>query len=188
MFYNANLYKVGLMNSQPLQRFRGLDRSGISGGGGCSLIVTSSSFVSDRLGSAAIEQLKEYPWFTAAFTADYVLGISIYIHATVRSFGPLLDTSAIRAKNMKHSDYNRGTSPPREMPDLSIRPCPGNTHALIGKFCNYVLNRTSFRKWIYGDWYPYIYCLHDLHLNCATLIPSPKRSSVKKPQETTRNH
>ena len=39
-----------------------------------------------------------------AFTADYVPGISIYIHATVRSFGPLLDTSAIRGKNMKHSD------------------------------------------------------------------------------------
>ena len=33
---------------------------------------------------------------------------------------------------------------------------PGNTHALIGKFCNYVLGRTSFRKWIYGDWSPYI--------------------------------
>ena len=46
-----------------------------------------------------------------AFTADYVLGISIYIHATVRSFGPLLDTSAIRGKNMKHSDCNEGTSP-----------------------------------------------------------------------------
>ena len=28
----------------------------------------------------------------------------------------------------------------------------GNTHALIGKFCNYVLGRTSFREWIYGDW------------------------------------
>ena len=39
------------------------------------------------------------------------MGISIYIHATVRSFGPLLDTSAIRGKNMKHSDYNKGTSP-----------------------------------------------------------------------------
>ena len=23
---------------------------------------------------------------------------------------------------------------------------PGNTHALIGKFCNYVLGRTSFRE------------------------------------------
>ena len=46
-----------------------------------------------------------------AFTADYVLGISIYKHATVRLFGPLLDTSAIRGKNMKHSDYNKGTSP-----------------------------------------------------------------------------
>ena len=29
----------------------------------------------------------------------------------MRSFGPLLDTSAIRGKNMKHSDYNKGTSP-----------------------------------------------------------------------------
>ena len=29
-------------------------------------------------------------------------------------------------------------------------------HALIGKFCNYVLGRTSFREWIYGDWSPYI--------------------------------
>ena len=46
-----------------------------------------------------------------AFIADYVLGISIYIHATVWSFGPLLDTSAIRGKNMKHSDFNKGTSP-----------------------------------------------------------------------------
>ena len=46
-----------------------------------------------------------------AFTADYVLGISIYIHAIVRSFGPLLDTSAIRGKNMKHFDYKKGTSP-----------------------------------------------------------------------------
>ena len=36
--------------------------------------------------------------------------ISIYIYATVRSFGPLLDTSAIRDKNMKHSDYIKGTS------------------------------------------------------------------------------
>ena len=33
---------------------------------------------------------------------------------------------------------------------------PGNTYALIGKFCNYVLGRTSFRDWIYGDWSPYI--------------------------------
>ena len=32
-----------------------IDRSGISRGGGCSLIVTSSSFENDRLGSAAIE-------------------------------------------------------------------------------------------------------------------------------------
>ena len=32
----------------------------------------------------------------------------------------------------------------------------GNTHALIGKFCNYVLGRTSFWEWIYGDWSPYI--------------------------------
>ena len=32
-----------------------IDRSGISCGGGCSIIVTSSSFESDRLGSAAIE-------------------------------------------------------------------------------------------------------------------------------------
>ena len=46
-----------------------------------------------------------------AFTADYVLGISIYIYATVRSFGPLLDTSANHGKNTKHSDYNKGTSP-----------------------------------------------------------------------------
>ena len=36
-------------------------------GGGYSLIVTSSSFESDRLGSAAIEQLKGYPWFTDSF-------------------------------------------------------------------------------------------------------------------------
>ena len=27
---------------------------------------------------------------------------------------------------------------------------PRNTHALIGKFCNYVLGGTSFREWIYG--------------------------------------
>ena len=33
---------------------------------------------------------------------------------------------------------------------------PGNTHALIGKFYNYVLRRPSFREWIYGDWSPYI--------------------------------
>ena len=33
---------------------------------------------------------------------------------------------------------------------------PGNTHALIGKFCNYVLGRTSFRERVYGDWSPYI--------------------------------
>ena len=33
---------------------------------------------------------------------------------------------------------------------------PGNTHALIGKFCNYVFGRTSFRECIYGDWSPYI--------------------------------
>ena len=33
---------------------------------------------------------------------------------------------------------------------------PGNTHALIGKFFNYVLGRTSFREWKYGDWSPYI--------------------------------
>ena len=33
---------------------------------------------------------------------------------------------------------------------------PGNTHAPIGKFCKYVLGRTSFREWIYGDWSPYI--------------------------------
>ena len=46
-----------------------------------------------------------------AFTADYVLGISIYIHAIVQSFGPLLDTSAIRSENMKHSDYKKGTFP-----------------------------------------------------------------------------
>ena len=32
-----------------------IDRSGNFRGGGCSLIVTSSSFESDRLGSAAIE-------------------------------------------------------------------------------------------------------------------------------------
>ena len=25
---------------------------------------------------------------------------------------------------------------------------PGNTHALIEKFCNYVLGRTSFREWM----------------------------------------
>ena len=25
---------------------------------------------------------------------------------------------------------------------------PGNTHALFGKFCNYVLDRTSFPEWI----------------------------------------
>ena len=36
---------------------------------------------------------------------------SVYIHAIVRSFGPLLDTSAIRGENMKHSDYKKGTSP-----------------------------------------------------------------------------
>ena len=29
----------------------------------------------------------------------------------MRSFGPLLDTSAIRGENMKHSDYEKGTSP-----------------------------------------------------------------------------
>ena len=46
-----------------------------------------------------------------AFTADYVLGISIYIHTIVRSFGLLLDTSAIRGENMKHSEFNKGTSP-----------------------------------------------------------------------------
>ena len=46
-----------------------------------------------------------------AFTADYVLGISMYIHAIVRSFGPLLDTSNSRGENMKHSDYKKGTSP-----------------------------------------------------------------------------
>ena len=33
---------------------------------------------------------------------------------------------------------------------------PGNTHAPILKFCNYVLGRTSFQEWIYGDWSPYI--------------------------------
>ena len=33
------------------------------------------------------------------------------VHATVQSFGPLLDTSAVRGKNMKHSDHNKGTSP-----------------------------------------------------------------------------
>ena len=41
----------------------------------------------------------------------------------MRSFGPLLDTSAIRGENMKHSYYKKGTSPPRELPDLSILPC-----------------------------------------------------------------
>ena len=41
---------------------------------------------------------------------------------------------------------------------------PGNTHALIGKFCNYVLGRTFFREWIYGDWSPYIYSLHDVSI------------------------
>ena len=46
---------------------RSIDRSGNSRGGGCSLIVTSSSFESDRLGSAAIEKLKEYPWITDSF-------------------------------------------------------------------------------------------------------------------------
>ena len=30
---------------------------------------------------------------------------------TYRSFGPLLDTSAIRGENIKHSDYKKGTSP-----------------------------------------------------------------------------
>ena len=34
---------------------------------------------------------------------------------------------------------------------------PGNIHALIGKFYNYVLGRTSFQEWIYGDWSPHIY-------------------------------
>ena len=29
----------------------------------------------------------------------------------MRSFGPLLDTIAVRAENMKHSDYKKGTSP-----------------------------------------------------------------------------
>ena len=48
-------------------------------------------------------------------TADYALGISIYIHAIVRSFGPLLDTSTIRGENMKHSDYKKGTSPSTEV-------------------------------------------------------------------------
>ena len=52
-----------------------------------------------------------YTYLQTAFTADYILGISIYIHAIVLSFGPLLDTSAIRCENMKHSDYNKGTSP-----------------------------------------------------------------------------
>ena len=33
---------------------------------------------------------------------------------------------------------------------------PGDIHALIGKFGNYVLCKTSFREWIYGDWSPYI--------------------------------
>ena len=50
-----------------------------------------------------------------------VLGISIYIHATVRSFGPLLDTSAVRGKNMKLLTTIREHPPPQEMPDLSIR-------------------------------------------------------------------
>ena len=52
---------------------------------------------------------EEYPWFTA-FKADYVLGISIYMHAIVRSIGPPLDTSALRGENMKHSDCKKGTS------------------------------------------------------------------------------
>ena len=46
-----------------------------------------------------------------AFTADYVLGISIYIHDIVESFKSLLDTSAIRGENIKHSEYKKGTSP-----------------------------------------------------------------------------
>ena len=86
MLYNANLYKVGVMNSQ-------------RHGGQRSTSVTFST--------------PEIPWagLQTAFTADYVLGISIYIHAMARSFWPLLDSSAIRGKNMKHSDYNKGTAP-----------------------------------------------------------------------------
>ena len=50
-----------------------------------------------------------------AFTADYVLGISICIHAIVRSFRVLLDTSAIHGENMKHPDFKKGTSPTTEV-------------------------------------------------------------------------
>ena len=40
---------------------------------------------------------------------------------------------------------------------------PGNTHALIDKFCNYVLGKTSFREWIYGNWSPYIQSPWKIH-------------------------
>ena len=58
---------------------------------------------------------------------------------------------------------------------------PGNTHALIGKFCNYVLGKTSFREWIYGDWSLYIQspCLQIQkcplpNLKIVTLLPNPR--------------
>ena len=35
----------------------------------------------------------------------------MYIYAVVQSFGPLLDTSAVRGENMKHTDCKKGTSP-----------------------------------------------------------------------------
>ena len=46
---------------------------------------------------------------------------------------------------------------------------PGNIHALIGKFCNYVLGKTSFQEWIYGDWSPYIQspCIRVYRSDCT---------------------
>ena len=42
---------------------------------------------------------------------SHAQSVYTYVHFIVRSCGPLLDTSAIRGENMKHSDYKKGTSP-----------------------------------------------------------------------------
>ena len=100
-------------------------------------------------------------------TAEGNQSLMAVLHKTRNEVLPsnLLGNFLMRARVFPECKMATSTVYKHRVLDVAILH-PGNTHALIGKFCNYVLGRTSFREWIYGDWFDWIISsLHDPSLD-----------------------